>query len=195
MTRDSAVPPKSLDEILAWLDPERDVAVSMYLQLRNDLAKLFALNHCSDPEWLADETLDRAAKKVQDVRETYEGNPKLYFYGIARNLIKEESKRVKRFTSLDGIDPPAQIISETDEETAEMREECLDSCLKKLSAEKRKLIRDYYAKEKQAKIDHRAELSQQLGINIETLRVRVHRIRNSLHQCIERCLERKAKRK
>ena len=71
-------------------------------------------------------------------------------------------------------------------------EECLQSCLQRLSPENRKLILGYYAKEKQAKIDYRRELAQRLVISVETLRVKVYRIRVSLQQCIERCLERKA---
>jgi DNA-directed RNA polymerase specialized sigma24 family protein len=73
-----------------------------------------------------------------------------------------------------------------------MQEECLNSCLQSLSSEKRALILAYYAKEKQAKIDHRTELAQQLGTSVETLRVRAHRIRATLEECILRCLKRKA---
>jgi RNA polymerase sigma factor (sigma-70 family) len=195
MARDSAIPPESFDEILAWLDPDRDVAASMYLELRESLAKTFIFNGCSDPEWLTDETFDRVAKKVHQVRKDYEGDPRFYFHGIARNLIKEESKKVKRYASLDHVDPPAPEVDEAEQETAEMREECLRSCLKKLDAEKRNLIRSYYAKEKQAKIDHRAELAKHLGVKVETLRVNVYRIRHLLEECIERCLDRKAQQK
>jgi len=73
-----------------------------------------------------------------------------------------------------------------------MREECLHSCLLKLSADKRELILNYYAKEKQAKIEHRTEMARQLGTTVETLRVRVYRIRATLEGCIERCLDRMA---
>ena len=194
MARDSALPPESFEEILAWLNSDRDVAAAMYLQLRDDLAKIFTMNRCSDPEWLTDETFDRVGKKVVDLRQTYEGDPRLYFYGVARNLIKEDLKKVKTQASLEDIDPRAQD-TEFKEETADLREECLHTCLEELSADKRDLILNYYAKEKQAKIDHRAELAHRLNTSIETLRVRVHRIRNSLEKCIEQCLDRKAQRK
>jgi RNA polymerase sigma factor (sigma-70 family) len=195
MVRNSAIPPESFDEILAWFDPDRDAAASIYLELRESLTKLFAVNHCSDPEWLTDETFDRVAKKVHDLRQEYEGDPRFYFYAIAKNLLKEESKRVRRHISLDDVELTAAAIKETEQETAEMREACLHSCLKRLDAEKRHLIKNYYEKEKQAKIDHRTELARQLGTTIETLRVRVFRIRNTLEECIERCLEGKANRK
>jgi RNA polymerase sigma factor (sigma-70 family) len=195
MPRNSVIPPESFDEILAWLNPDRDLAASMYLQIRADLAKIFAFNNCSDPEWLTDETFDRLAKKIHDLRQSYEGDPRLYLYGIARNLIKEELKKVKTQASIDDFEPSVETVDETEQETEEIREECLHSCLKKLGTEKRKLILSYYAKEKQAKIDHRAKLAAQLGTNVETLRVRVFRIRGALEECIERCIARNAKRK
>jgi RNA polymerase sigma factor (sigma-70 family) len=191
MPRNSDVPPESFNEILAWLNPDRQIAGTIYVQLRHDLAKIFVWNKCADPEGLTDEVMDRVARKVLHLRETFEGDPRLFFYGVAKNLIKESPKKVKTHVSLDDTDLPA--ISATDiDETAEMQEECLNSCLQSLSSEKRALILAYYAKEKQAKIDHRTELAQQLGTSVETLRVRAHRIRATLEECILRCLKRKA---
>ena len=132
---------------------------------------------------------DRIARKVHEVRQNYQGDPKLFFYGVARNLIKESPKRAKKQVSLEDTDLPAPQAAPEDE-SAHRREECLNSCLQQLSAEKRDLILRYYAKEKQAKIDHRTELARQLGISVETLRVRVYRIRCAMETCIERCLDR-----
>ena len=194
MARDSAIPPESFEEILAWLNTDRDVAANMYVQLRHDLAKLFIWGRCADPEGMTDEAFDRVAKKVHEVRQTYEGDPRLYFRAVANNLIKENFKKIKTHVSLDDIDLPQQQTIRTAEEIADI-DDCLQSCLRKLSAEKRKLILAYYAKEKQAKIDYRHELAQQLEISLETLRVRVFRIRASIAECIEICLKRKAQRK
>jgi len=194
MARDSVIPPESFDEILAWLNPDRDVAAQMYVQLRQDLAKLFIWGRCTDPEGMTDETLDRVAKKVHEVKQSYQGDPRLYFRAVANNLIKENFKKIKTQVSLDDVDLPAQQTIETTEETADI-EECFQLCLRKVDSEKRKLILAYYAKEKQAKIEHRHELAQRFGISVETLRVRVFRIRASIEECIERCLKRKAPRK
>jgi RNA polymerase sigma factor (sigma-70 family) len=189
MARDLAIPPKSFDEILAWLHPDRDQAGAIYVQLRHDLTKIFTWNRCADPDGLTDEVLDRVARKVHDVRPTFEGDPKLYFYGVARNLIKESPKRVKRQVSLEDAELRAPDTSMEDE-TVRMREECLNSCLQRLSPEKRELILSYYTKDKQAKIDYRSEMARQRGISVETLRVRIHRLRGTIETCIERCLDR-----
>ena len=195
MARDSAIPPESFDEILAWLNPDRDVAGSIYVQLREDLTKVFTWNRSPDPEGSTDEVFDRVAKKVHTLRETYVGDPKLYFYGVARNLIKEIPKKIKTQTSLQGTEPASDPRSEAEQETALIREDCLRSCLQKLSEDKRELILAYYARDKQAKIDHRTEMAQRLGISVETLRVKAYRIRGTLEQCIERCLDRMAQNK
>lgn len=187
MPRDPVIPPESFEEILAWLNPDRNEAANIYVQLREDLTRIFAWNRCADPDGLTDEVFDRVARKVHGVRQTFEGDPKLYFYGIARNLIKESPKRIKKQVSLEDTDLPAPD-PEPEDASATMREECLNSCLQKLSGEKRELILDYYAKDKQAKIDYRNELARKMGTSVETLRVRVHRLRGTLEKCIEKCL-------
>ena len=195
MARDSAIPPESFDEILAWLNPDRDVAGTIYVQLRQDLTKIFTWNRCPDPDGLTDEVFDRVAKKVHDVRKTYVGDPKLYFYGVARNLIKEIPKKIKTQISLQGTEPALDPRRASEQETANMREDCLRSCLQKLSKDKRELILAYYARDKQAKIDHRTEMAQRLEISVETLRVKAFRIRATLEQCLERCIDRMAQNK
>jgi len=193
MARDSAIPPESFEEILAWLNPDRDVAATMYVQLRHDLAKLFMWGRCADPEGMTDEAFDRVAKKVHDVRKSYEGDPRLYFRAVANNLIKENLKKIKTQLSIDDVDLAGPQINEIENEVAADIEECLQLCLQKLGTDKRELIVAYYAKEKQAKIDCRSELAHKFGISVQTLRVRVFRIRESLAECIERCIKRKAK--
>lgn len=194
MARDSAIPPESFDEILAWLNSDRDLAATIYVQLRHDLTKIFTWNHCPDPEGLTDEVFDRVAKKVHDLRRTFVGDPRLFFYGVARNLIKEIPKRLKTQVPLDVTEPVSDPLSD-EEDTVAMREDCLGRCLQKLSEQKRELILAYYAKEKLAKIEYRTELARRLGISVETLRVKVYRIRGTLEECIERCLDNMAQKK
>jgi RNA polymerase sigma factor (sigma-70 family) len=193
MARNSAIPPQSFEEILAWLDPDPEIAANLYLQLREDLESIFKWRGCSDPEWLTDEVFDRVARKVHEVRPTYQGDPRLYFHAVANNLVKENLKKAKTQVSLEDVDLPQPVTTDSVEEVAAEMDDCLHSCLQNLSAENRELILGYYAKEKQAKIDHRSELAQQFGISVQTLRVRVFRVRACLQECIEVCLKRKGK--
>ena len=188
MAPQSAISPDSFDEILAWLADDRDTAGAMYVQLRHDLTKIFVWNRCFDPEGLTDEVIDRVAKKVHQLRQTYEGDPRLFFYGVARNLIKEYFKVVKARVSLDEAEVQAQPSSEMEDATAARREECLQSCLRRLTDQERDLIINYYTKEKKARIEHRMEMARQLGTSTQNLRVRVYRLRAALERCIETCL-------
>jgi DNA-directed RNA polymerase specialized sigma24 family protein len=122
MARDPAIPPKSFDQILAWLHPDRDEAANIYIQLRTDLTKIFIWNHCADPDGLTDEVFDRVARKVHDVRQNFEGDPRLFFYGVARNLIKEDSKRTKKHVCLEDTDLPVPEAT-VEDESATVREE------------------------------------------------------------------------
>ena len=193
MARDSAITLQNFEEMLAWLDRDREVAAQRYLQLREDLANVFRWRGCSDPDGLVDEVFERVAKKVREVKPNYQGDPRAYFRAVANNLVKENLKKAKNQVSLEDIDLPQPVTTKSDEDEAANIEECLQSCLQSLSAANRKLILDYYAKEKQAKVDHRSELAQQLKTSVQTLRVRVYRVRLSLQECIERCLKSKVK--
>lgn len=189
MARRSAAPLESFDEVLAWLDPDREKAAEIYVDLQEGLTQIFTWNHCSDPEGLMDETFSRVSQKVHQLRQDFKGDPRLFFYGVARNLMKEEAKRIKTYASLEDVEPAARIEpSEESKETTEMRAQCLDVCLQKLSAQNRELILGYYNRDKQAKIDGRHELARQLDISMATLRVRMYRLRATLQGCVERCL-------
>jgi RNA polymerase sigma factor (sigma-70 family) len=189
MPRHADIPPESFDELLAWLNPDRELAGSIYVDLRSGLVRIFGWNGCIDPEGMADETFDRVTRQITRLRETFEGDPRLFFYGVANNLIKEYHRKVKSFVPIEEVDIPESLPEEDDEANAELLEECLRTCLQELSNDKRELVLAYYAKEKQAKIDHRTEMARQLGISVQTLRVRLCRIRAALEECIQRGLE------
>jgi len=181
--------PANLDDLLSWLHPNRDLAVATYMDLRFALIRIFSWNRCADPQGMTDETFDRVAAKLPKLKETFAGNPKLYFYGVANNLIKEYWKQVKAYSPAECIEPSADPSQEAEEERPDQREECLHLCLGKLPKDKRALILSYYSKEKQAKIIHRARMARDLGVSLEALRVRMLRLRATLEDCIEQCLD------
>ena len=66
---------------------------------------------------------------------------------------------------------------------------CLDDCMQKLPEENRQLVLRYYQDEKKVKIDNRQILAEELGIAINALRIRAHRIRLLLRKCVQECTE------
>jgi DNA-directed RNA polymerase specialized sigma24 family protein len=64
--------------------------------------------------------------------------------------------------------------------------------MQKLTPQNRDFVIQYYQEEKRAKIDNRRELAERLGIALNAVRIRAHRIRATLHECVRQCLEQAA---
>src|SRR5262245_11885583 len=125
----------TFDRLLIWLDQDRDRAAEKYEQIRTRLTKIFETRGCVSPEDLVDETIDRIARKVQQVAATYEGNPALYFGGVARLIHLEHLRKHRQSLPLLNEDPTEEI---------EERYECLEKCLSRLTTTNRELILQYY---------------------------------------------------
>ena len=175
-----ALTKESFERLLRWLDADRARAGDLYEEIRLQLIKIFTARGCLVAEDLADETIDRVAKKTQAIDSTYEGNPALYFYGVAR-MVYLEYLREKR------VAPPPPFLDGQDEE---QRYLCLESCLERLTPKNRQLIVAYYG-EDNGKIDRRKALAESLGMEPNALWVRVHRIREKLRHCVGECLQSK----
>jgi len=171
--------PEEFERLLFWLDPDREQAGEIYEKIRWRLITILAARACPIPEELADETIDRVARRVSDIADHYSGDKILYFFGVLNNVHHELLKKPAT------LEPPPRIKAEDHEE---LTHQCLERCLDRLPEEARKFIREYYAEDKQAKIDLRKRLAGDLGISINTLRLRALRIREGLQKCIERCL-------
>src|SRR6202165_5793872 len=153
MTHKPDAPPDSFDDLLNWLDPDRERAGQLYEEIRSELIKIFGWSRCLDPEGMADETFHRVARKIFELRKTYEGKPKLFFFGVANNMIKEYQKTIPMRVSIEDVDPPTTSAEKIDsEEESDRMIECLQKCLKRVRRNKRELLVTYYEKEKQAKI-------------------------------------------
>lgn len=179
----------AFDTLLSWLDSDRERAGNKYEAIRLRLIKIFTCRGCSEAEELADEAINRVVSKVADATFEYEGDPALYFYGFAPNLHREYLRRnrlkVAEVSSEDG--GPAAPPPFADD--SQLEYDCLDRCLEHLPADNRKLVLEYYQQELRAKIDHRKRLATELGIAVNALRIRAHRIRRALEECVRDCME------
>lgn len=177
-----ALTEEAFNNLLAWLDKDRDRAGEKYERIRCELIRVFARRGCPIADELTDETINRVTRKALEVAQNYNGDPSLYFYGVAKNVFKEYSKKQPGSLPMPPPDPP---------EEKEQRLGCLDVCLDELDAESRELILEYFRGEKRGKIERRKQLADRLGVTLNTLRMRAHRIKLTLQQCVADCLGQK----
>jgi RNA polymerase sigma factor (sigma-70 family) len=186
MKRDWNLTAGSFDLLLEWLDSDRSEAGKKYEEIRRRLIKVFTCRGCYEADDLADETINRVTAKLSDIVESYSGDPALYFYGVAQKVHLEfMRKKAAFYESTEALENLPVV-----EEKIEVEEEyqCLERCMGQLPSESRRLVLEYYENEKRAKIDHRKKLAEQLGIAVNALRIRAHRIRSQLQQCVQNCL-------
>jgi DNA-directed RNA polymerase specialized sigma24 family protein len=173
-------------KFLTCLDTDSVRAGEKYEALRDALVKFLDWRGAIFPEDLVDETFNRVARKLDEGEAI--NDVAAYCHGVARlvflqSLEHPSSKRVE-FEELLSAEIPAPM-KET--EATDPRRECLNRCLSQLPAENRKLITDYYRKERRQKIDNRILLAEKLGIPLNALRSRTQRIRDKLERCIALC--------
>ena len=181
MNNNSVLTQESFDRLLAWLNPDREQAGLRYEEIYRRLIKIFTCRGCREPEDLADETINRVVKRLQEIGDDYTGDPALYFYGVANKVHLEYLRRKPAVPA--PSPPPSEELEETEREY-----ECLEHCISRLPPDSRELVLQYYQDEKGARINNRRDLAARLGIAVNALRIRAHRIRASLHECMLECL-------
>lgn len=175
----------AFDKLLAHLDADRERAGEEYETIRRKLVRFFEWRGSAFPEDHADQVINRVARKFDEGEEIRD--LKNYFYGVARLLFLETLKEQdKKAAALENL-PQARTDSEEVDES-EPRLECLEQCLGGLSAENRELIIQYYRKEKGEKIESRRAMAQRMGIQLNALRIRAHRIKTKIEECINDCM-------
>lgn len=181
----------AFESLLAWLDDDRERAGSKYETIRLRLIKIFTCRGCFEAEELADETINRVVGKVDEIANTYQGDPALYFYGVSHNIhleyLRKLKLRVSETPSESTYTAPQPSVGLVEDIEPEF--ECLEHCLDDLPPDSRQLVLEYYQHEKHAKIDHRRRLADELGIAANALRIRAHRMRRALRDCVQHCLE------
>jgi len=177
--------PQAFEKLLDALSRDRDEAGVRYEIMRRKLVRFFEWRKIESADEHADETINRAARRMEE-GEVVE-NLNSYLYGVARMVYLEALKQQE----LVSIDDAPQILHQKAPEPSESepRVVCFDHCLDSLPPENRRLIVDYYQEERRAKIELRQELADSLQIPLNALRIRAHRIRAKLEQCINQCMQ------
>jgi DNA-directed RNA polymerase specialized sigma24 family protein len=181
--------PDAFDRLLDRLGENREEAARAYEALRHRLIDFFDWRGATSPEALADETLDRVARKLQQGAGVE--NVAAYARGIARNVLHETFRRRTReheaMDALAAVTPTSAPPPAGDAVDSNARLSCLRECLGALPADSRSLVLAYYG-EARVHLAGRKALAAGLHMSYSNLRQRVHRLRVALADCLQKCL-------
>jgi DNA-directed RNA polymerase specialized sigma24 family protein len=190
--KDWTLTPRAFHRLLDWLDEGGNSEGKTYLQMRKRLVAYFDRKNCLTPDELADETLNRVTRRLEEEGAIETDTPAKYCYTIARFVFMEYLRRSP--TNVPLLDDarrqsvgsnPAAL---TPEDKREAMHDCLERCTGKLETANRNIIIRYYIGKERTKIENRRALADELGITMNALSIRACRIRDVLEDCVRQCL-------
>ncbi len=194
--KDWILTPSAFQRLLNWLDGGKNSDGFNYLEMRRRLIAYFDRKNCQLPEDLADETLNRLARRLEEEGIVEDQAPARYCYIMARFVFMESVRESKRENSLqDDLRRQSNIaalkwsVPEDDKQNKEKMLNCLTHCTQKLDLFDQEIITSYYIGEARAKINNRRALAENLGITMNALSIRACRIRDKLELCVNQCLK------
>ena len=170
-----------LNALLERLAIDSDVA-GAYEQLRLRLLTYFRLRFPVEAEALADEAIDRLARRLEE--GTQVENPASYALGIARFLVMETAARQRKegHAAREAMQDLAIQMPDAEFDSALP---ALRACLGCLDPEAAGLILEYYAVDGgAARIERRQQIAERLGMTLNALRNRALRTRMALEKCV-----------
>lgn len=176
--------------LLAWLDGGTDTQGERYLEIRDRLVRYFARRNCLRPDDLADETLNRVARRLDEAGTIDAVVPAQYCYIVAKFVLLESFRQRTRESEVIDSSESNRRDAFVRDDSVEVRERtfaCLERCLEKCAPAERQLILDYYRTSTGKASDQRKELAMRLGLTANSLAIRASRIRSRLEDCVRAC--------
>jgi DNA-directed RNA polymerase specialized sigma24 family protein len=193
--KDRTLTPSALHKLLNWLDEGVNSEGQKYLQMRQRLVAYFDRKNCLTPDELADQTLNRVARRLEAEGVIESDTPAKYCYIVARFVFMEHLRKTQKENVLLGEigrqpQDPDLATSDADDkkEAKEKMLNCLEQCTGKLGSPNREVITRYYTGKERIKIKNRHALAAELGITMNALRIRAYRIRDKLEDCVRQCV-------
>lgn len=145
----------------------------------------YAMMLARDKHWAQDmvqEAFVRTCESILSGKEISDPGP--WLRGVVRNIWREEIRAKKKYPTL-----VSDMITETADRAAErkmlpgegMRRENFEDCFSRLDPENRELVRLKYSENLSGQ-----DIARRLGKGESWVRVKLHRIRKTLADCIER---------
>ena len=189
-----AITSSAFARLLEWLDEGKDSDGRNYLEMRQRLVAYFDRKNCLNADELADETLTRVARRIEETGKIESETPAKYCYITAKFVFMESLRGAdKRSVPLDDVlkQSKANEMAAAEDEEKVLKEkmlDCLEICTGKLEAANREMIVSYYYGEERVKIENRRALAEKLGVSTNALTIRACRIRDKLESCVGKCV-------
>ena len=153
--------------------------------MRGRLAAYFARKGCRSPDELADDALNRVARRLYEEGAIVDAAPARYCYIVAKFVFLESLRNPEHRR----VDLPSSELSAAAAvaESPDLLLECLERCLGQLPSADRELILEYYRGEHRLKIEHRRAIAVRLAMTPNAVSIRACRIRGKLEQCVTAC--------
>jgi RNA polymerase sigma factor (sigma-70 family) len=190
-----ALTQEQFSALLQRLHDDRDQAALRYEDLRWKLVRFFRWSSCSAAEDLADETLNRAARKLHAVDHEIP-EVEAFVWGVAKRIRQEGRKKDLRTLGLSGVsgdsftsDAGATIDAIHGKIQLQQELRYLRDCLSRLTPEDQELFLAYRV-DKGHYLEARTQLAERFGLSLGALRVRIIRLREKLEKCVAKRLGR-----
>jgi DNA-directed RNA polymerase specialized sigma24 family protein len=181
--------------LLVWLDEGVDSDGQRYVEMRRRLADYFDRRGAPSPEALADDTLNRVARRLDETGAIDDVAPARYCYITAKFVLLESLRQAHRETQsvraavalASGVHAAPVADAATDDRQRLL--DCLARCLASSTPADRTLILEYYSAGAGTAIAHRKRLALGLALTSNALAIRACRVRERLEDCVRRCAE------
>lgn len=193
--KDRTLTPRSFQRLLNWLDEGTNSDGQKYLEMQRRLVAYFDRKNLPNFEELADETLNRVARRLEEEGEIESDTPAKYCYVVARFVLMEhlrETQKDRVMVESVRRDSPSQNAAETyaneEQQLKEKMLNCLEKCTLQLDPTSHKIITHYYVGKERVKIENRRALAASLNITMNALSIRACRLRDKLEACVRQCI-------
>jgi DNA-directed RNA polymerase specialized sigma24 family protein len=176
------------EHFLLTLDSDKDNAAEKFLRLRAGIESFFEWRDCENIEELTDIVFDRVVRKIVAGEEVE--NIEAFSVSIARFVVLEHKRKSVRMTELNEIEDRESFADRIENDDLKRRNiDCLRKCLGKLPEKKRRLLLEYFDTEETTMITKRRGLAEKLELSLNSLRIRVSRLKSKLERCTKDCCE------
>jgi DNA-directed RNA polymerase specialized sigma24 family protein len=180
-----------LKKLLKRLDPDPEAAWEKYRTIWQKLVTFFQHHNCPSASDHAQDALSRIARRddLEEIRDVG-----AFAYGVASKMRFEIYEKLKREISIEdpagaiGDRESSNVVDPIEEIDRQRKLTCFTRCLRRLTADERKLFLNFQLADSKIRSEERNKLAMLAGISVGALRVRVCRTRREVEQCARKCL-------